>query len=40
MTIAGWIFLSVSWLVILSLFVFSLSRTLRSKDRSNSRTTD
>jgi hypothetical protein len=35
MTLSGWIFLSVSWLTILSLFVFSLSRTLRSKDNNS-----
>jgi len=34
MTLAGWIFLVVSWLVILLLFAFSLYRTLRSKDDS------
>jgi hypothetical protein len=33
MTIAGWLFMSASWLVILGLFVFCLSRTLKSKDR-------
>jgi hypothetical protein len=37
MTLAGWLFLSVSWLVILGLFTFSLIRTLRSKD-DNSKT--
>jgi hypothetical protein len=36
MTLAGWIFLSASWLVILGLFTFSLFRTLRSKDQNNS----
>jgi len=35
MTLAGWIFLIVSWLVILLLFAFSLYRTLRSKDQNN-----
>ena len=28
----GWIFLILSWLVILSLFFYSLIHTLRSKD--------
>jgi hypothetical protein len=37
MTLAGWIFFSLSWLVILSLFTFCLSRTLRSKEQNNSR---
>jgi preprotein translocase subunit YajC len=37
MTLAGWLFLSVSWLVILGLFTFSLIRTLRSKEQNNSR---
>ena len=32
MTLAGWIFFSLSWLVILALFIFCLIRTLRSKD--------
>jgi hypothetical protein len=27
----GWLFLAVSWLAILSLFLYSLYRTLRSK---------
>ena len=31
MTTAGWIFLIVSWLVILGLFVYSLARTLSRK---------
>jgi hypothetical protein len=35
MTIAGWIFMSASWLVILGLFIFCLCRTLRSKDQNN-----
>ncbi len=29
MTIAGWIFMSVSWTVIIGLFAFCMSRTLR-----------
>jgi hypothetical protein len=33
----GWIFMAVSWLVILSLFFYSLIRTLRSKDSSKSK---
>jgi hypothetical protein len=37
MTIAGWLFMSASWLVILTLFVFCMSRTLRPKDRNNSK---
>jgi len=32
MRIEGWIFLGISWGVILGLFVFSLIRTLREKD--------
>jgi hypothetical protein len=31
MTLAGWMFLIVSWLVILVLFAFCLYRALRSK---------
>ena len=31
MRLEGWIFLVISWLVILSLFLFSLARTLRRK---------
>jgi len=34
MTIAGWIFMSVSWAVIIGLFVFCMSRTLRPQDKS------
>ena len=30
---AGWIFFIVSWGVILSLFVFCMVRTLRTKDK-------
>jgi len=30
MTLSGWIFLIISWSVILSLFAFSLTLTLRS----------
>ena len=32
MTLGGWIFMLVSWGVILGLCVFSLVRTLRAKD--------
>jgi uncharacterized membrane protein len=32
MTAAGWIFMSISWLVILALFILCLARTLRSKE--------
>jgi len=35
MTIAGWLFMSISWLVILGLFSYCLYRALRSKDRDN-----
>lgn len=31
MTVAGWIFMGVSWTVILAVFVYALIRTLRSK---------
>jgi hypothetical protein len=31
----GWIFMAVSWLVILALFAFSMVRTLRGKRRDN-----
>lgn len=31
MTRGGWVFMSVSWAVILGLFAFSLARTLRRK---------
>jgi len=31
----GWIFLCVSWFMILGLFVFSMMRTLRKKDESS-----
>jgi hypothetical protein len=37
MTIAGWLFMSASWLVILGLFIFCLCRTLRSKDKNDTR---
>jgi hypothetical protein len=37
MTLAGWLFLSVSWLVIIGLFAFSLIRTLRTEVKNNSR---
>jgi preprotein translocase subunit YajC len=30
----GWIFLCVSWLIILGLFAFSMMRTLRKKNES------
>jgi hypothetical protein len=36
MRLDGWIFLAVSWLAILSLFFYSLVRTLRSKDSGKS----
>lgn len=29
MTIGGWIFMAVSWAVILGLFIFSMVRTLK-----------
>jgi preprotein translocase subunit YajC len=29
----GWVFLAVSWSVILLLFLFSMVRTLRQKDK-------
>jgi hypothetical protein len=32
MSLSGLIFMGLSWLVILSLFIFSLVRTLREKD--------
>ena len=32
MTLAGWFFLSVSWLAILLLFIYSMLRTLRRRD--------
>jgi hypothetical protein len=32
MSLSGLIFMGLSWLVILALFVFSLVRTLREKD--------
>jgi hypothetical protein len=36
MTTAGWIFMLISWAVILGLFIFSLFRTLRPpKQRKN-----
>jgi hypothetical protein len=33
----GWIFLAVSWLAILTLFFYSLVRTLRSRGNGQSR---
>jgi hypothetical protein len=30
MTLSGWIFMGLSWLVILALFTFSMARTLGS----------
>lgn len=33
MTLSGWIFLIISWSVILGLFVFSLALTLRATRR-------
>ena len=33
MKISGWIFLAISWLVILGMFVYSMVRTLREKDQ-------
>lgn len=33
----GWIFMAVSWLVILALFFYSLFRILRSKDSTKSK---
>ena len=32
MRISGWIFMLVSWAVILSLFIFSMVRTLKGGD--------
>ncbi len=37
MTISGWIFMIVSWAALLGLFIFSMYRTLRSKDQSSSK---
>lgn len=37
MTLGGWIFLIVSWGAIILLFLFSLVRTLRTKDQNNSK---
>ncbi|MCI0498336.1 MAG: hypothetical protein L0Y36_01460 [Planctomycetales bacterium] len=34
MTISGWIFMLISWAVILGLFIFSMVRTLRPGDKS------
>jgi hypothetical protein len=31
MTVSGWIFITVSWSIILGLFAFCLSRTFRKK---------
>lgn len=33
MTLAGWIFMSVSWAVILGVFSFCMSRTLRPSEK-------
>lgn len=38
MTIAGWIFMSVSWTVILGLFGFCMIRTLRPADNKSNKT--
>ena len=35
MTIAGWIFMIVSWTVIIGIFSFCMSRTLRPPRRDN-----
>ena len=35
MTLAGWIFMIASWAVILGLFTFCLTRTLRPQDKLN-----
>jgi len=35
MTIAGWIFMIVSWSVIIGLFVFCLKRTLSPRPNNN-----
>jgi len=32
MRLSGWIFMGVSWLIILALFLFSLIRTLRGRE--------
>jgi hypothetical protein len=31
MTLGGWIFLAAAWAIILTAFVYSMARTLRSK---------
>lgn len=31
----GWLFMIISWSVILALFIFSMERTLREKDNQN-----
>ena len=36
MTLAGWIFMLISWGVILGLFVYSMTRTLTSKHNEDS----
>lgn len=36
MTAAGWIFMLISWTVIIGLFTFCLKRTLRPKANNNS----
>ena len=33
MRFEGWVFLAVSWSAILLLFLFSMARTLRQKDK-------
>ena len=33
MNLAGWIFMIVSWAVIIGLFVFCMSRTLRPSEK-------
>lgn len=35
MTLAGWIFMIVSWTVIIGIFSFCLSRTLRPRAKDN-----
>jgi hypothetical protein len=36
MTISGWIFLTIGWVIILGLFLFALLRTLRLPKNSRS----
>lgn len=38
MTLAGWIFMIVSWTVIIGIFAFCLSRTLRPSDKTKNET--